>query len=416
MEGTEVGTDDLEVLGAARAAWSALGTESELALEAVELWWIELPFRRPVTTASTTHTTRSLVLVSVIATAAGETVEGWGECAALGDPGYVEEDVSASFASLEGVLVPALVAETHRVSGRLPPPARLGTVRARAPHSPMAFGALEMAVADAHLRAEGRSFASLLSVAGRSVEAGAVVGTFPTSAELVAAVEELAGAGYRRLKVKIAPGWDVEPLAAITASFPTLRTQVDANGAYREADADALSALDRFELLCLEQPYPAAELEAHVRLAARLTTPLCLDESLRGPADVADALERRACSVVEVKPGRLGGVGAALDVIESCTAGHVPLWIGGMFESGFARGINTALAALPGFAWPGDLSPARTYLAADVVPEGSGPPGSALPLVTVPTDPGMGPPLERTRLERHRLRHVVVPASAASRR
>ncbi len=250
----------------------------------------------------------------------------------------------------------------------------------------MAFAALEMAVADAHLRAEGCSFASLLGVEGRKVEAGAVVGAFTDDdAELVDAVRTRGRCRVPRVKVKIAPGWDVEPLEAITTAFPSLRLQVDANGSYTEQDADHLKELDGFGLLCLEQPFAASRLEAHSRLAAQLTTPICLDESLDSPADVAEALAVGACSVVEVKPGRLGGIGAALEVVESCAAGNVSLWMGGMFESGFARGVNATVGRhFPGSAWPGDLSPAGTYLAADVVaPSHVGTP-STLPDVALP--------------------------------
>ncbi|MGA8724829.1 MAG: o-succinylbenzoate synthase [Acidimicrobiales bacterium] len=410
MQGAEAGSDALEALSAARSAWSVLGSETRLGLEAVELWWIELPFRRPVATATTTYTKRELLLVRVAANLGADRLDGWGECAALGNPEYVEEDVASCFVTLEEVLVPNLVEEVDRATGLLPAPSRLGSVRAGAPRSSMAFAALEMAVADAHLRAERCSLASLLGVEGQKIEAGAVVGAFPTTAELVDAVRTSVEAGYRRVKVKIAPGWDVEPLEAITTAFPSLLLQVDANGSYSEQDADHLKALDGFELLCLEQPFAASKLEAHSRLAAQLTTPICLDESLDSPDDVAEALAARACSVVEVKPGRLGGIGAALEVVESCAADNVPLWMGGMFESGFARGVNTTVAALPGFSWPGDLSPAGTYLAADVVAPTDLTAPSTLPDVAVPTGPGMGPPPDPAGLERSRLRRVVHPA------
>src|SRR5271166_4321046 len=315
MKAAAAGSDALEALSAARSAWSALGSETRLGLEAVELWWIELPFRRPVATATTTYTKRELLLVRVAANLGADRLDGWGECAALGNPEYVEEDVASSFVTLEEVLVPALVEVVDRAAGLMPAPSRLESVRARAPRSSMAFAALEMAVADAHLRAERSSLASLLGVEGEKVEAGAVVGAFPTAEELVDAVRTAVEAGYRRVKVKIAPGWHVEPLEAISAAFPSLLVQVDANGSYTEQDADHLKALDGFELLCLEQPLAASKLEAHSRLAAQLTTPICLDESLDSPADVAEALAVGACSVVEVKPGRLGGIGAALEVV-----------------------------------------------------------------------------------------------------
>ena len=410
MERPEVGSDDLGLVGKARSAWSSVGSRNALTLDAVELWWVEIPFRHPVTTATTTYAKRPLVLAKVAARAGDTPVDGWGECAALGNTDYVDEDAASAFGTLEQLLAPTLIDAAARSGGRLAPHSRLAPLRARVPHAPMAFATLEMAVADAQLRLERRSLASVLGVEGRSVEAGAVVGTFPGTPELVEAVDALVEVGYRRLKVKIAPGWDIEPLEAITTCFPSLRVQADANGSYVEGHADHLKEFDRFALLCLEQPYPAGELAAHVRLAARLRTPICLDESLHTPADVAEAVATGACSVVEVKPARLGGIGAALEVIESSVAIGVPMWIGGMFESRFARGVNAALAALPGFAWPGDLSPPGTYLAADVVPA-IGSHGSALPEVSLPPGPGMGPAPDPTRLERHRIRHVVLPAS-----
>jgi O-succinylbenzoate synthase len=207
----------------------------------------------------------------------------------------------------------------------------------------------------------------------------------------------------------------------VSRAVPELRLQVDANGSYADADGDHLAGLDRFELLCLEQPLAPtgpvgpsdpAGLDAHVRLARRLTTPICLDESLDSPATTFDALARGACSVVCVKPSRLGGLGAALQVIESCAASGVPLWMGGMFESGYARGVNTTLAALNGFSWPGDLRPAGSYLDQDLVGEPglfrSGP-GSAL-RVELPRGPGLGEPPDRRILERLAVARVGIDA------
>ncbi len=177
----------------------------------------------------------------------------------------------------------------------------------------------------------------------------------------------LVGQGYARVKLKIGPGWDVAPVEAVRSDFPDLLLQVDANASYARSDTDHLAHLDRFGLLCLEQPLDRGDLDGHAGLARRLATPVCLDESLDSPHSVWSALGQKACSVVCVKPGRLGGLGAAIEVIETCTEAAVPVWIGGMYESGYARGVNTTLAALPGMAWPGDLSPPATYLEADVV-------------------------------------------------
>ncbi len=389
--------------------WAAIGAEGAIGLLAVQLWMVELPFRRPVVTAKGTHQRRPLVLVRVIGHHRKVAVEGWGECAALADTTYDTEDVNRSFGLLEHALVPGLVDLAPRAGMRLPRPSELSSIRPAAPDAPLAYAALEMAVADAHLRVEGRSLAEAIGVAGASVPIGAVLGRPDSVESLVAEVALVAAAGYSRVKVKVGPGWDVEPLAAIRSSFPDLAVQADANGSYRRSDADHLAELDRFGLLCLEQPLDRDDLEGHADLAMRLTTPICLDESLDSPRATGRALTLGACSVVCVKPARLGGLGAALQVIESCTEAGVPLWIGGMFESGYARGANATLAALPGFAWPGDLSPAGSYLAADLVADPVLGRDQGGPLqVAVPAGTGMGVPPTPAVLEEFMTRRAWI--------
>ncbi len=405
--------------------WAGLGRDRSVTLDSVELWTVELPFSDPVATARGVHRRRPLALVRVVGSAAGDTgvVEGWGECAALVDTTFDDEDVDGSLAVLGHHLVPALFEQPRAGRRVLPGPSELGGVRGVSPHAPLAFAALEMAVADAHLRAEGRSLAGLVGVEGRTVEPGAVVGMTDSVDELLARVGRLAGLGYSRVKVKIAPGWDVEPVAALAAAFPHLRLQVDANAAYRTGEGPGgdtgghLAELDRFGLLCIEQPFDPVDLGAHAHLASRLSTPICLDESLDSPERVDEALALGACSVVCVKPARLGGLGAALSVIERCRRSGVPLWMGGMFESGYARGANTTLGALDGMSWPGDLSPSRSYLEDDLVPDDelteTGRPtrsdGSHAPLLRdLPRGLGMGTPPDPGALARYgTLRQVI---------
>ena len=392
--------------------WRGIGAGRTVELLAVVLWRTELPLVRPIATAKGIHHSRPLVFVQVLARCGGEAVEGWGECAALGDASYDPEDTSVSTEALDRTIVPALFEQVAGDARRLPPPSELDPVRRSASGTPLAFAALEMAVADAHLRAEGRALAALLGVEGRTVELGAVAGLAPSPDGLVERVGELVGAGFARVKVKVAPGSDVEHLEAVRRSWPGLRLQADANGSYAAGDDGHLRGFDRFGLLCLEQPFDRMDLAAHARLAAAMSTPICLDESLGSPADVERALAMGACSVVCVKPARLGGLGAALEVIESCAAACVPMWMGGMFESGYARAVNTTLAALAGFAWPGDLSPAGTYLRDDVVPglhlSRRGPSGALA--ASLPPGPGMGPPPDPLALARHPGRRVVMEA------
>jgi O-succinylbenzoate synthase len=369
--------------------WAEVGQSHSVVVRAVELTMVEIPFLTAVSTSRGVHSHRRLALVRIVAETGGRIIEGWGECAALSDTTYDGEDAGAAFRALESSLVPQMIDQCARDGGQLATPTRLGPA---GPNSgPLAYAALEMAVGDTHLQAEGRSFADLLGVAGRSVEPGAVVGLSASIEALVSKVGELADAGFTRVKMKIAPGRDLAPVAAVRAAAPAMGLQVDANESYGPDDYDHLAQLDEFGLLCLEQPFDREDLDAHARLAARMDTPICLDESLTSPARVSEALRQKACSVVCVKPSRLGGIESALRVIEDCAASGVPLWMGGMFESGYARGVNVALAALPGFAWPGDLSAARTYLADDLLGvrsagKSSGP-GLAIP---VPAGDGFG--------------------------
>jgi o-succinylbenzoate synthase len=406
-----------------RQRWEGLGGGAHVVVDSVELRQVELAFRVPVPTAQGVHRSRPLVLVRVVgrtlggragAADGGAPVEGWGECASLADTTFDTEDVGRSWAVLEQALVPALLDLSARNGHRLPRPSELGSVRDAAPDAPLAFAALEMAVADAHLRSEDRSLAGLLGVEGRNVELGAVVGVADSVDRLLTTVAGLVDRGFSRVKLKIGPGWDIAPVAAVTGAFPDLRLQVDANGAYGPRDGDLLAGLDRFGLLCLEQPLDRDDLAGHALLATRMTTPICLDEGLDSPDRVAGALASGACSVVCVKPSRLGGLGASLAVIDHCVAAAVPLWMGGMFESGYARGVNTTLGALDGMAWPGDLSPPLTYLEDDLVPElpmaHNGPLGALV--ATPPDGPGMGPRPDPTALARHTTDHRVVEGSA----
>jgi len=366
------------------------GSAALLRAEVVE---VRLPFLAPMPTAVGTHRLRPLVLVRLECVGPdGAVVIGWGECAALDDTTYDVEDVAAVLSALCYELLPALV-RTAGGDGRLPSPGDLEGYR-RAAGGPMAHAALEMAVTDVHLRAGGRSFAALLGVEGEVIQPGVVLGLPVTAEQLGSDLVHLHNAGYARVKVKIAPGTEsiinraVRPLVG-----SGLIVQLDANGSYGPDAAERLGLLDDLGLACIEQPLGRNDLEGHRQLAADLVTPICLDESLDSPATVVEAVEGGACSVVCVKPARLGGIGAALEVVNWCNAHSVPWWIGGMFESGYARGVNRALSALPGRSLPGDLAPPQAYLAADLVEPvlGTIDVRSARLSLPIAAGPGMGP-------------------------
>ncbi|MBI4932798.1 MAG: o-succinylbenzoate synthase, partial [Actinobacteria bacterium] len=204
--------------------------------------------------------------------------------------------------------------------------------------------------------------------------------------ELVEQVHGYVADGYRRVKLKIMPGWDLEPLTAVRAEFPELALQVDANAGYDASDSDLLVQLDRFGMLMIEQPFPPDELAAHARLAARMSTPICLDESILSVGHALTALDMGACTIVNLKVGRVGGVLEAVRIHEVCVARGVPVWCGGMLETGIGRAANVALASLSGFVFPADISASDRYWRRDIteafVLEGSS--------IRVPTAPGLG--------------------------
>jgi len=375
----------------ARASWRNLGAASDLRLVSAEVLRVRLELQAPVRTAIGVHRERPVVLVRLECQGPdGESVIGWGESAALIDSTYDREDADSVQVQLSELLIPSLVTCAASDGGRLPGIGELDVMHAvdttepghdagSSEHlgaGPLAWAALEMAVGDAHLRALGMSLAELLGVEREWVAPGAVVGSYPAVEDLVDAVANLADLGFCRVKVKIAPGSDVEPLdallgwaaqrAAMRPDAPLPAFQVDGNGAYAPSAIEHLAHLDRFNLLCMEQPFPAGDLESSATLASSIRTAICLDESISSLDDVVTAVEAGACSVVCVKPARLGGIGPALEVIAWCESRGIEWWMGGMFESGFARATTTALSVLASTMRPGDLAPAASYLVEDL--------------------------------------------------
>ena len=323
----------------------------------VELRRIALPLVAPFRTSFGTETTRDALLVRVMTADA----EGWGECVAMESPLYSSEYVDACADVLRRFLVPA-VASSDRVSAA-------GVAPALAPFRGhrMAKAALEMAVLDAELRAQGRSFGDALGAVHERVPCGVSVGIVDSLDDLLDAVTGYVEAGYQRIKLKIEPGWDVEPVAAVRDRFgDDLLLQVDANAAYRLSDARHLAQLDPYDLLLIEQPLDEDEILAHADLARRLRTPICLDESITSARAAADAIRLGACEIVNIKPGRVGGYLEARRIHDLCQAHGVPVWCGGMLETGLGRAANVALAALPGFTLPGDTSASERYFSMDI--------------------------------------------------
>jgi o-succinylbenzoate synthase len=331
--------------------------------EAFELRRVVLPLVTPFRTAHGTERERAALLVRACAATVASGVEGWGECVAMSSPGYSDEHVGGATDVIRRRLAPMLLAGPGSVVA-----ADVAERVSSVVGHPMAKAAVEAAVLDAELRDAGTNLADHLGAVRRRVPAGVAVGLQDTVEGVVEAVTAYLEAGYVRVKLKIAPGFDVEPVRAVREAFPDVALQVDANGAYRLADADRLAELDAFDLVLIEQPLPAADLDGHAALARRLRTPICLDESIGSAADAHAAIGAGACAVVCVKPGRVGGLFEAVRVHDVCVAAGIPVWCGGMLETGIGRAANVALAGLPGFTLPGDLSASDRYFARDLTP------------------------------------------------
>jgi len=326
-------------------------------LNAVELRRIAIPLVAPFRTSFGTQTKRDILLVRV------ETPEadGWGECVALSEPVYSSEYVEGAAHVIREHLVPRLFEAGSLSAARVAPV--LEPVRGHR----MAKAAVEAAILDAELRASGVSLAAHLGAVREAVDAGVSVGIMSAIPELLDAVSSYLDAGYRRIKLKIEPGWDVAPIQAVRERFgDDLALQVDANTAYTLADARHLAKLDPFDLLLIEQPLPEDDLAGHAALARMISTPVCLDESIESARDAAAAISMGACSIVNVKPGRVGGYLEARRIHDVCAAHGVPVWCGGMLETGIGRAANVALAALPNFTLPGDTSASDRYFHQDV--------------------------------------------------
>jgi o-succinylbenzoate synthase len=324
----------------------------------IELRRVAMPLVAPFRTSFGTETTRDILLVRV----ATPDSEGWGECVAMNDPLYSSEYVDGAADVLTRFLIPAVTALDN------PSASAAGSLLRRFKGHLMAKAALETAVLDAELRAAGMSLARYLGATRTRVPCGVSVGIMESVPRLLDAVAGYLAEGYQRIKLKIEQGWDVEPVRAVRERFGDILLQVDANAAYSLAEASQLAALDPFDLLLIEQPLAEDDVRGHAELARMLRTPICLDESITSARAAADAITLGACRIVNIKPGRVGGYLEARRVHDVCAAHDVPVWCGGMLETGIGRAANLALAALPGFVFPGDTSASARYYRQDITP------------------------------------------------
>jgi o-succinylbenzoate synthase len=364
-------------------------------VRAVELLLVDLPLVRPFRTSFGEVSDKRCVLVRVET----DEAEGWGECVADSRPDFSGEFNEGAWLVLRDFLAPSL----FRAGDVDVAAADLAFADVRG--NPMAKAALLDAVVDADLRASATSLASWLGAERDRVQCGVSIGIAPSTDALLEQVSDYLEQGYRRIKLKIEPGVDVERVRSVRDAHPGILLSVDANAAYSPADVDVFRSMDDVDLLMIEQPLHHEDLLRHAELQALLRTDLCLDESIRSAADATAALELGACRVVNIKQGRVGGLLEAKRIHDLCLERRVPVWCGGMLETGVGRAVNVALAAMPGFTLPGDTSASARYFHEDLTePFELAPDGT----MAVPTGPGIGVAPRPDRLQACVIRRELI--------
>jgi O-succinylbenzoate synthase len=357
---------------------AAIAPPAPVTLDGLELRLVRLPLLEPFQVSFGRMESRLIFLLRLEAGAHS----GWGECVAWEAPLYSYETVGTASHVIRDHLAPAILGREIKDLADLA--SRFSPVRGH----PMAKAGIELAFVDLVARLRGESIARVIGGVRQKVEVGVSLGIQPTVDALDERVRSFLALGYRRIKLKIKPGADVAVVGEIRRRHPGILLSVDANAAYTLADVDLLRQLDAFDLLMIEQPLAHDDLVDHARLQQALATAICLDESITSHGRARQALETGACHIVNMKVGRVGGYSEALRIHDLCVERRVPLWCGGMLESGIGRAHNVALASLPGFTLPGDISASRRYFERDVIV----PPVevAADGTVAVPTAPGLG--------------------------
>jgi O-succinylbenzoate synthase len=363
-------------------------------IDHIRMHHLRMTLRAPFETSFGRIQTRDCILLEAFA---GGLV-GFGECVADRDPGYSYETTRTAWHMLRDFLAPAILGQELESAQDLQ--RCFHYVRGH----PMAKSGLEMAWWDLQGKAQGKSLRQLLGGVREAVEVGVSVGIQDSPEALVKTVKGYLDQGYQRIKIKIKPGRDVTETRLIRQAFPDLRLQVDANSAYNLDSAAALLPLDDLGLLLIEQPLAEDDLWDHSRLQTRFQTPLCLDESILSARHARQALEMGACRIINIKTGRVGGLLEAVKIHNYCYDQNTPVWCGGMLETGVGRAANLALASLPGFTLPGDISASDRYYQEDITHQHfTLNPGST---ITVPDEPGLGVTLDEEALRRASLENL----------
>ena len=367
-------------------------------IERIELRLLRLPLVRFFETSFGRIHERPFVLVTLT----GDGVEGFGECVAEADPFYSSETTGTAWHIIQKFVAPLVLGREFAHPREIFP--ALHRIRG---HN-MAKAAVEMAAWDLHAKQEGLPLCRALGGADEYIEGGIAsgvsIGIQDSLEELAERVEIERAAGYRRIKIKIKPGWDIAAVEMIRRRFGDIPLMVDANAAYRLADAPHLAGLDPFGLMMIEQPLDYDDVHDHALLQRGIQTPICLDESLHTVKIAAEAIDEGACRIINIKPGRVGGHGQSIALHDLAAGQGIPVWHGGMLESGIGRAHNIHLSTLANFTLPGDVAASRRYFAPDLIdPEIE---VRADGTIAVPTAPGIGVNIVRERVDKATLRHL----------
>jgi O-succinylbenzoate synthase len=371
-----------------------------LTIDAVHLREINMPLAFPFETSFGLTTTRRILLVEI----ESDGLTAWGECVAGEHPYYSEESIDTAWMVSETELAPRLVGQELVGGGSVP-----GLFR-QVRGNRMAKAALENAVWDLEAQKKKMPLAELLGGVRREIPCGVSIGIQPSPAALLEKIAEAVEAGYQRVKLKCKPGWDTKIFEQVRAHWPDIRLSCDANSAYRVRDIERIVEWDEFDLMMIEQPLWYDDFYFHSMLQKRIETPICLDESIRTRRDALAAIDMESCRIINVKVGRVGGFSEAIAVHNATAERGIPVWCGGMLETGIGRAHNVALSSLANFSLPGDVSASKRYWVEDIIdPEVT---VSSEGEIVVPKGIGSGYAVRRDRIEALTVRRQTVRAAA----
>ncbi len=367
-------------------------------IESITLHHISMPLVAPFETSFGREIDRQGVLITLQA----QGLMGFGECVATRDPGYNYETAGTAWHIIRDFVAPLLLGQDVIDANDLQK--RIEGIRGH--H--LAKAGVEMALWDLLGKRDGKSLKEMIGGTRDKVEVGVSIGIQESASTLVQTVASYLDQGYRRVKIKIKPGREIDETCAVRNAYPNLRLQVDANSAYTLETADVLKAIDDLDLLLIEQPLFEDDIWDHRKLQAQLKTPICLDESILTPRHARYALEMEACRIINIKPSRVAGLSQGIAIHDYCYKRNVPVWCGGMLETGVGRASNLAIASLPGFVLPGDISASDRYYTRDITNERFT--LNSASTIDVPSGPGLGVTIDEEALKEFTLSSVTLKA------